>query len=381
MAIFGQEGKMAPDIDKIRSALFFLSPDTPRDEWVEIGMALKSELGSEGFELFDEWSRQSDRYNARDIRDTWKSCKPDGGITIATLYWRAKNIGWHYNGTKPTPEELKARKRESAKRAAEEKVMTDRERAQAAGKAAAIWEAAKPAASSNSYLALKGVSSVATLREIGDDEAKSILGYAPESRRGALVGRLLVVPVTVAGALSTLEFIDGDGRKHALAGGKKSDGHWSTDPLPDGDGTGLTLLLAEGVATALTGREATGHLVVAALTSGNLLAVAREMRQRYPAAKLVILADLIKATGEPDPHAEEAAQAIGGLRAIPRFDEPRPEDLKDFNDVAVRHGREAVRAAIVGAEAYAEDARRHESPGEGGNSGRPTRAPLRDSGA
>jgi putative DNA primase/helicase len=114
---------MNTDIDRIRSALFYLSADMPRNEWAAIAMALKSELGEDGFQLFDEWSRKSDKYNARDIRDTWRSCGPDGGITIATLFYKAKIIGWRYNGARPTPEEIDRGRRETAKRTAEEKAM------------------------------------------------------------------------------------------------------------------------------------------------------------------------------------------------------------------------------------------------------------------
>jgi putative DNA primase/helicase len=70
------------------------------------------------------------------------------------------------------------------------------------------------------------------------------------------------------------------GRKSALYGGAKTGGYWAAQPLPDGDGTGLTLLIGEGVATVLSAREATGDPAIAALSSSNLLAVTREMRKR-----------------------------------------------------------------------------------------------------
>jgi RecA-family ATPase len=72
------------------------------------------------------------------------------------------------------------------------------------------------------------------------------------------------------------------------------------------------------------------------------------MRERYPAAALVILADL-KATGEPDPKAAEAAQAVGGRLAVPDFGSDRPEGATDFNDLAAAQGPEAVRVQIEAA--------------------------------
>jgi putative DNA primase/helicase len=226
-----------------------------------------------------------------------------------------------------------------------------RRHAQAREKTAQIWKAAKPASTNNPYLTLKGVSPVESLRDIDAAEAARILGYAPKYRGEPLTGLLLVVPIKVASELSTVEFIDESGRKSALYGGAKAGGYWAAQPLPNGDGAGLTLLIGEGVATLLSAREATGYLVIAALSSSNLLAVARKMRERYPAAVLVILDDLVKVTGDPDPHAIEAARAVGGLLAIPDFGEDRPEDLKDFNDLAAHRGLEAVQLAIASAKA------------------------------
>ena len=193
---------------------------------------------------------------------------------------------------------------------------------------------------------------MATLREIDAGAAAAILGYAPKSGGDLLTGRLLVVPVKQGDGTSTLELIDGDKRKAALAGrGSKVGGYWATERLPDGDGAGLTLLIGEGVATVLSASEATGHPAIAALSSGNLPAVAKAMRERYPAAALVILADLVKATGEPDPHAIEAARSVGGKLAIPDFGTDRDPDMTDFNDMAHSCGAEAVARAIANASA------------------------------
>ena len=84
--------------DTLRAALYSISPED-RDTWVEIGMAIKSELGDGGFDLWDGWSRQSDRYKAADARAVWRSIKQrNGGITIGTLYHMAKEHGWAGEG-------------------------------------------------------------------------------------------------------------------------------------------------------------------------------------------------------------------------------------------------------------------------------------------
>lgn len=88
------------------------------------------------------------------------------------------------------------------------------------------------------------------------------------------------------------------------------------------------------------------YLAVAALSSSNLMAVAKAMGERFPKAVLVVLADLVKATGEPDPHAGEAARAVGGREAVPDFGEDRPEGAKDFNDMYQHRGLEALAECI-----------------------------------
>ena len=205
------------NLERIRSALRSSHP-TIATLGCSMGMAIKDGFGDEGFDLWDAWSRQSDRYNERDARDVWRSFKAGGGITVGTLFHEAKTSGWRDDGThqKPTPEEIEARRRQAAERTAKEEAEKVREHAEAASKARAVWKAATRAPADHPYLVRKCVSPVPSLREIDAGEAADLLGYAPKSRGEPLVGRLLVVPVKVGGELSTLEFIDEAGRKSAL---------------------------------------------------------------------------------------------------------------------------------------------------------------------
>jgi putative DNA primase/helicase len=335
---------MMADIDRIRAALQFI-PIGGHDERVRVAFMLKSELGEVGRDLWDEWRGPRGDDEAESV---WKSAGEAGPLKIGTLFHEAKANGWRDDGRyqKPTSEELAERQRISAARGEQEKVEIARERAHTAKKATAIWKAGTDPAN-NSYLSCKRVLPTTTLREIDAESAAAILGYQPKSGSDALTGRLLVVPVKQGDGLSTLELIDGSGHKAALAGrGTKAGGYWATQRLPDGDGAGLTLMIGEGVATVLTASETTGHHAIAALSSGNLPPVAKAMRERYPGAVIVILADLVKATGEPDPHAIEAARAVGGKLAIPVFGTDRDPDKTDFNDMAKICGLEAVPHAI-----------------------------------
>ena len=342
---------MRSDIERIQEALQFIDPDD-RDRWLRMGMAIKSELGEGGFDLWEAWSQQAESFNDKEARAVWKSIRPDGGLTIGTLIYEAKAGGWRNDHAfqKPTEEELAKRQRTASERAVNEAAAIAGERAEAAKKAAVIMEAATEAKADNPYLSLKQVSPASTLREIDAGMAADILGYTPQSAGEALFGRLLLVPVRQGEQLSTLELIDGAKRKTALRGrGSKIGGFWATEHLPEGDGAGLNLLIGEGVATVLSASAATGHPAVAALSSSNLKAVAIAMRQRYPNAVLVILADLVKVTGQPDTHATDAARACAGQIAIPEFGTVREPSATDFNDMAATLGLEAVQRAIENA--------------------------------
>ncbi len=337
-----------PDLDRINSALDFM-PSDDRDTWVKAGMALKSELGDSGFALWDHWSQRADSYKASDARNVWRGIKPDGGVTIGTLFHEAKAGGWRDDCTDQlrSPKACSELQSIATELAAGEQTAIQQEHQQAASNAAAILKAAAPPRADHPYLLRKQVTPVATLREIDATTVALILGYQPKSGGEPLTGRLLVVPVKKGDALSTLELIDGDGRKTALAGrGTKVGGYWATERLPDNTGQGITLLLGEGVATVLSAKHATGLPAIAALSSGNLPKVAMALRERYPAAELVILADLVKADGKPDPHAVKAAQSVGGKIAVPDFGADRDHSHTDFNDMAVSISNDAVQRII-----------------------------------
>ena len=285
----------------------------------------------------------------------WYIAHDDGIPAGAFGDWRTGlSQTWRADvGRKLTPaEEAAHRERVAAIRQAREAEEAKR-RAEAARKAGALWKAGTPAAPDHPYLVRKGVAPVATLRELPAADVARIIGYEPAAKGERLVGRILLAPVKVAGRLSTVEMIDGEGRKSALAGGAKAGGFWAAQALPDGDGAAQCILIAEGVATALSASEATGHPAIAALSAGQLAAAARAMRERFPAALLAILADVQKASGEPDPHAIEAARDAGAALAVPDFGAERPEGATDFNDMAAHRGREAVKRAIYAAIASA----------------------------
>ena len=153
----------------------------------------------------------------------------------------------------------------------------------------------------------------------------------------------LVVPIRDAeGVIHSVEFIDGNGRKMFLAGGRKA-GCWYMIGKPDD-----VVCIAEGYATAASIHEAVGHAVAVAFDCGNLPAVARAIREKYPTAKIVVCADDdISTTGNPGKTAaEKAAREIGGMVALPEFSASRPDGASDFNDLRAAEGVSAVMDCI-----------------------------------
>ncbi|MFB6254195.1 MAG: phage/plasmid primase, P4 family [Halobacteriaceae archaeon] len=88
----------------IEKALNHIDPDCPYPQWRNIGFALHSFFDGEatGKELFTDWSRQGQKYDAdaeRYIDAIWDSASPDAGVSIGTLLYHAKRGGWEM----PTP--------------------------------------------------------------------------------------------------------------------------------------------------------------------------------------------------------------------------------------------------------------------------------------
>lgn len=343
---------MSAIVDELRraeQALSFIPADIERDKWWKVGAALKHEFGDPGFDVFDGWSRAGESYAEADVRDTWKSLKSDGGITIATLYALAKEYGFDPRQHKAAvidPAELERRRTDREARAAREDEKTQKAAKHAATLARAVWSNAKPAKDDHPYLIRKGLTAIDALREIHADKLPALLGYPPSSSGQLLAGRVLIAPVKIGSNVSTVEMIDETGLKSALAGGAKAGGYWVASPPVKAS---TRILVAEGIATALSAHRCTGLPAVATLSCGNLKRVAESMHKQFPEAQITVLADI--GNGQED--ALAAAQGIGGALAVPDFGDARQADATDFNDMHQLIGAEAVKRTIDAAMASA----------------------------
>lgn len=202
---------------------------------------------------------------------------------------------WREQGTQP---------KSPAERAALQRQIQDMQHARvveqamvqesARERAAKLWATARPATNVHPYL-----------------QRKAIHAYGIRQLRD-----MLVIPARdVNGKLHTLQFISADGSKRFLTGGRITGCYFAIGKPFD------SLLLAEGLATGSTLHQATGAAVAVCFNCGNLLPVARALRDKFPRLRLVICADNDSHTpGNPGvTHAKAAAQAVGGFLAVPVF--------------------------------------------------------------
>ncbi len=144
------------------------------------------------------------------------------------------------------------------------------------------------------------------------------------------------------GKITTCQTISPDGQKRFQLGGKKK-GSWFQI---GGEITGHVDIV-EGFSTGATVHMATGGPIAVAGDAGNLKSVALAIRKKYPGAAIRFCADNDHRTeGNPGlRYAQEAAEAVGGLVAVPDV-ALLGEKETDFNDLMALHGIEAVREAL-----------------------------------
>lgn len=221
-----------------------------------------------------------------------------------------------------SPVERERIQAEQQRRHVEQQVRQDK----AAGKAAALWQAAKPAPEDHPYLVRKQVKPhglrVGTWqRAIQDDQGKW---------QQIIIENALLVPMfDQTGVIRSLQAIFPE--KHPALNRDK-------DFLPSGGLAGLfgwigqksdKVLIAEGWATAATLHEESGYRVYIAFSANNMLAVGRIVRAKLPDAGIVFCADNDTTAGNPGlTKATEAAQAVNGSVAVPPI-------FGDFNDYAI----------------------------------------------
>lgn len=260
----------------------------------------------------------------------------------ASIWWKNWRTGDEGTWTAKPEKELCAAQRKALRERliaakADSRAEQERRWKAAAKLATSIWNHAKTAEDDHPYLKQKEVPTIG-LRQTDD-------------------GRLIVPVLDQSGRIHSLQFIlpekpEEGTDKFFLKGGKTSGGFFSL-PAKSGTRDG-PLLIAEGYATGTSLHLATGYAVLIAFHAGNLEAVARTARSRYPDREIILCADNDCETVKPDgtpwnpgkEAASRAAQAVGGKLAVCPAHEGK---ATDFNDLHRLRSLEAVRAVVEAA--------------------------------
>lgn len=239
------------------------------------------------------------------------------GMVLDGEKWHAKPRNGH-RFAKAELRQIAERHRNAAEQAERDKVARETEAAKRTGK---IWSMVAPASDDHPYLRAKGVKAHG-MREMLVSNLVDTLGYVPKAGGHELTGRVLAIPMRDAdNALWSLQFIDGNGRKANLVGGRKQ-GCFAVIGMIDPQGN---LLVGEGPATMASCHEATGLPAVIAFDCGNLRAVAKALQAKYPDLCMTFCADHDAWTnGNPgETKARDVVTAAGGWLAVPQFSAPR----------------------------------------------------------
>ena len=263
-------------------------------------------------------------------RTRWcASWRDDAGRRLTREERRQQNIQWAVS---------KAEKEESESREISESQCT----------ASMILRECKPV-TSHPYLTKKHIKPTSTMFEIDAREVDAIAserGIRNDQGgmwRTGLNGRLLVIPLVKDGELSSLQFIDANGKKRFMRTGRVGGAYWLSCPIEVYQASNR-IGIAEGVATALSVEMVEGYPCVASMSSGNLRNVAMSFARRFPDKSFVILSDI--GNGEED--AKKAGDAIGAPPIKPYFTEEDVRAFKaitgsdkptDWNDYCIATGR------------------------------------------
>ena len=260
----------------------------------------KGKSTSGWYRVYSVTSKKGNIYYAG-VYGNWKdSALPDSGQNIS------------YEGHSLSAEDVAAikRKQEQARKsvAAERKAKNK----EAADRAAPIWEGLGRDGASD-YLARKKVSA-----------------FGVRFSRGTVVVPVVGVKENLVG----LQFIQANGSKKFLTGtAKKGASHLIGSPADD-----LPMVVTEGYATAASIHMATQWPVLVAFDAGNLPAVAKNCRAKFPDVRLIIAADNDDAGRK---YGKRASEGAVGTMTLPAFNNPGAKDT-DFNDLHVAEGLEKV---------------------------------------
>lgn len=294
-----------------RAALFAISPDIEREDWVRVGMAAKA-AGLPENDWID-WSRNAPNFaSERDCRSVWRSFKREG-VGAGTLFHLAKQSGWSMAASEPRAPRQQPRTRPSKTPRLD---------------AAAIWRDCKRADPQHPYIAAKR-GSADGLRQVPAGSGLRIAGQDVD-------GWLVLPAATLDGKMQTLQFIPppGAGKKLNLPGATFGDGVHIVGDLTDA----ARAFIVEGIGQAWACWQATGQPAVVTFGAGRTETALQALRNAHQHLPLVLVPDRGK-----EAQAQALARRFDTLLALLPADKP---DNYDANDYAAEHGTDELEVLL-----------------------------------
>lgn len=250
--------------------------------------------------------------------------------------WRDEKVRhrWFGQSTGETLDRAEIERRRTARQ-------MDRQRGfqEAADEALSFWRECKPLSELHPYLERKGVLAHGTRQGSG---RRFGLGDVP----------CVIVPISDAdGKPMSLQAIRDDGERRFFPGTTHEGGHH----LIGKDDGASPIVFCEGFSTAATLHQATGHPVVMAVNTGNMVPVARWAGHRWAGREMIV-------AGDDDWHlvahakvkrnvgreaAEAMARTLGGRLVMPDMAGLVTDGGDDFNDMAKEFGMADVAALFA----------------------------------
>ncbi len=315
---------MMADNTKATDALNSIPAHLPRDEWIRAGMG--THAAGLDFEAFNDWSARADNYDARAARDVWHSFKEGKGIGAGTLYRMAAEHGWRMGEGKPQQRQTQAITHSVEPPRKPAKGMNPVE----------LWSRCEAATNAHPYIVAKRATGVPLdgLRVLPANDGLRIGGVS-------MAGALVVPAYSPDGELQSLQLIPPAAKKMNLPGCPIGGTLFTVGTFEPG----AVAYLAEGIGQAWACWQATGAVAVVCFGAGNMGKVAAALRERDPAARLVLVADVGK---ELD--ADKIARQHGC--AVAYMPEGEASNF-DANDLAQRDGVDVLGVLLEAATAPA----------------------------
>lgn len=303
------------ELERARSALADIDSSCSRDEWVQIGMAAKA--AGLSFDDFHAWSKNTANYSGeKDCRAAWKSFDKAGGVTEATLFFKAIEAGWNDSRDRNI-DTIISNKNTNRKH-------NDNARVSDNAQGLGVWQRCLLADNNHPYILAKQ-GSPDGLKVYPEDASPLIIS-------GQNVAGYLVVPCISNGKIQTLQFIPPNaGKKLNLKGAEFNDGYFVVGQINDAI---KCIYICEGIGQAWAIHSAASAPAVVCFGSGRIPRVASILRKQYPKSELIIVPDCGK---EMD--AKNVASSIDGhWIELPST----MSSNDDVNDYALEHGYEAL---------------------------------------